>query len=297
MTRRLAGLELGGTKCIAVLAEDERIVARERVVTGAPGETLAALLAMLFRWHDEASLVGVGIAAFGPLTLDPASSRYGEVGNTPKLAWRGANVVAPFRRLGVPVSLDTDVAGAALAEGRWGAAQGARVHVYLTIGTGVGGGLVVDGRAVHGFLHPEMGHVRVPRPDGARFSGICPSHGDCLEGLISGPAIAARAGRPADTIPSDDPVWGEVADELGAWLANVLLTLAPQRIVIGGGLGFGQPVLLPRARAAARTCLGGYLDSDRPLDLDTIVVPAALGADAGPMGAVALALDAAGRTR
>ena len=161
MSRRLAGLELGGTKCIAVLAEDEQIIDRLRIPTTAPAETLAPLAAKLVDWHASGALDGIGIAAFGPLVVEPADAGYGTVGRTPKLAWRGADVVAPFASLGVPVALDTDVAGAAFAEGRWGASQGCDVHIYLTVGTGVGGGLVVRDRPVHGLLHPEMGHIRV----------------------------------------------------------------------------------------------------------------------------------------
>lgn len=293
MTRRLAGLELGGTKCIAVLAQDETIVARERVETREPKETLAALRSVLERWHGQEALAALGVAAFGPLVVDPAHPQYGRIGRSPKLAWRGADVLAPFEALGIPAALDTDVAGAALAEGLWGAARDARVHIYLTIGTGVGGGLIVDGEAVHGFLHPEMGHVRVRRAADDDFPGICPFHGDCLEGLVSGPAIAKRTGRPADTIDPSDPVWDRVAGEIGEWIASTLLTVAAERIVLGGGLGFGQPHLLPKARAAARASLNGYMDGEDPIDLDRIVVPAALGADAGPMGAIALALKAA----
>lgn len=293
MTRRLAGLELGGTKCIAVLAEEDRIVARERVTTGEPRETLAALRRLIGRWHDDAALAGLGIGAFGPLTLDPASPRYGRIGNTPKRAWRDADVVDPFAGLGMPIALDTDVGGAALAEGRWGAAQGARVHIYLTVGTGVGGGLIVDGAPVHGLLHPEMGHIRVRRAPGDGFAGHCPYHGDCLEGLVSGPAIAARAGQPADTLPPDHPVWSRVAGELGDFVATMLLSVSAERIVLGGGLGSGQAHLLPGIRAAARAALAGYLDGERALDLEAVVVPAALGGDAGPLGAIALAMAAA----
>lgn len=293
MTRRVAGLELGGTKCIAVLAEDERIIARDRVPTTDPASTLAALRAIVARWHGEEALAGIGIAAFGPVTLDRENPRYGRIGRSPKLAWRDADVVAPLADLGAPVLLDTDVGGAALAEGRWGASQGCAVHIYMTVGTGVGGGLVIDGKPVHGFLHPEMGHVSVRRAPGDGFAGVCPFHGDCLEGLVSGTAIAARAGQKAENLADDDPVWALVAGELGDFVASMLLTVSAERIVFGGGLGFGQPHLLPLVRTAATRTLNGYLDGDAPLDMDAIVVLAELGADAGPMGAVALGLQAA----
>ena len=193
----IAGVELGGTKCIAVTARGREIVSRAQWPTG---DDAAATLRTLADWlaaaHREEPFAALGIASFGPICLDPASADYGRIINTPKPGWSGADVLGVLAGdLCVPVAIETDVAGAALAEGRWGASQGCPVHVYLTIGTGIGGGIVVDGKPLHGTFHPEMGHVRVRRAAGDPFTGVCPIHGDCLEGLAAGPAIAARVGK------------------------------------------------------------------------------------------------------
>lgn len=292
----LAGLELGGTKCIAVLAEGDAITHRFAVPTGHPDTTLPALRQQLQDWqaagHDFAAL---GIASFGPLGLDPRRPDFGQVTVTPKTGWSGTDLLAAFAPLGRPLALDTDVNGAALAEGRRGTARGCSSHVYLTIGTGIGGGLVVNDRAVHGLIHPEIGHIRVRRLAGDPFPGICPWHGDCLEGLASGPAIAARAGSPAETLAADHPVWDAVAADLAEALAMLLLTVSPQRILIGGGVGIGQTWLLPRLRAATAERLAGYLAPVTAETLAGIIMAPALGADAGPWGAIALAEDALSR--
>ena len=291
---RFAGVELGGTKCIAAIVSDGRIVARRRWPTGDdPPATLGAIADWLAAASGEGPLAAIGIASFGPLCLDRVSADYGRIVNTAKPGWSGADVVTSIAgRLDLPVGLDTDVAGAALAEGRWGAAVGCPVHVYLTIGTGIGGGVVIDGRPLHGTFHPEIGHIRMRRRAGDGFAGICPAHGDCLEGLASGPAIAARAGRPATALAPDDPVWTLVADDVAELIAILMLTLSPHRIVIGGGVTQGRPALLAGIRAATARLLGDYLPGTTPADLARIIVPPMLGDDAGVWGAVALAMAA-----
>lgn len=290
----IAGVELGGTKCIAVIARGRDILVRAKWPTGDdPAAVLAALSAWLTAAYRAEPFAALGIASFGPLCLDPASNDYGRIINTPKPGWSGADVLGEIARgLDIPVVINTDVAGAALAEGRWGAAAACPVHVYLTIGTGIGGGIVIDGKPHHGTFHPEMGHVRVRRARGDAFAGVCPIHGDCLEGLASGPAIAARAGQPADELAGDDPVWGLVAGEIGDLMASLLLILAPHRIVIGGGVGQGQPALLPLIHTNAARLLGGYLPGHSRAALERLIVAPALGADAGVWGALALALTA-----
>ena len=287
----IAGVELGGTKCIAVLARGREIVQRAQWPTGDdPAATLGPIAAWLAAAPPFAAL---GIASFGPICLDPASARYGRIINTPKPGWTDADVLGVLAgQFDVPAAIDTDVAGGALAEGRWGASVGCPVHVYLTIGTGIGGGIVINGTPLHGSFHPEMGHVRVRRAPGDAFAGVCPIHGDCLEGLASGPAIAARTGQSAEALGPADPAWTLVADEIADLMASLILTIAPHRIVIGGGVGQGQPALLPMIHQATARLLGGYLPGHSRAALQTLIVHPQLGADAGVCGALALALRA-----
>lgn len=288
---RVAGVELGGTKIIAAVGEGRTLLAREQWPTGDdPRAVLALVASWLEREHAEMPVEALGIASFGPICLDPTDARYGRILSTPKPGWSGVDVVESLGgSLGVPVHLDTDVAGAALAEGRWGAATNCPVHVYLTIGTGVGGGIVVDGKPLHGALHPELGHIRVRRSPGDAFTGTCPFHGDCLEGLVSGPAIAARTGRPAQQMPPDHPVWTLVAQEIAEAMQVILLTLSAQRIIIGGGVGQGQPQMLPLIRAATAAGLADYLPERATADLEAVIAPALLGDQVGILGAMALA--------
>ncbi len=290
----LAGIEMGGSKAVALVARGRRILRTRRVPTGAPRPTLEALSAQLEAWSAELGpFAGLGVASFGPLGLDRARADFGHITRTPKPGWSNVDLLGHFgARTAAPVGFDTDVAGAALAEALWGAGVGKSVVVYLTVGTGIGGGLVVDGRPVHGLVHPEMGHLRVRRASADPFAGVCPFHGDCLEGLASGPAVAARAGAPAETLDDTHPVWPVVAGQLGELAASLILTLSPQRILIGGGVGMGRPVLLPMIRAAALASLGGYVAGLTPASLSRIIRRPALGERAGPLGAIALALAA-----
>jgi fructokinase len=289
--RLLAGIELGGTKAIAVLARGQHIIAQERVPTTDPSSTLGLLSSRLAGWEAEhGKPEALGIASFGPLQLDHANPAYGHITRTPKSGWSGCDVIGPFaERFDGPISLDTDVAGAALAEYLWGAARNCRVAVYLTIGTGVGGGVVVDGVPVHGATHPEIGHIRIRRGRNDGFAGSCSFHGDCVEGLIAGPAIAARTGQRGDLIASDHPVWANVVDELAELLAILVLTISPNRIMIGGGVVQDRPDLLSAAAATAARLLNDYSDGMTARDLERMVVPPGLGALAGPLGAIALA--------
>lgn len=291
--RLFGGVELGGTKSIAVVARGRTIVHEARWPTAAPNETLGAISAWLENATRDEPIAALGVASFGPLGLNPGRPNFGRVVNTPKVGWSGFDVRGHFAgRFAVPIGFDTDVAGAALAEGRWGAAQGCDVHVYLTVGTGVGGGVVVDGTPVHGRVHPEIGHVRVRRSPGDDFAGHCAFHGDCLEGLVSGPAIAARAGRPGREITPDDPIWQRVTDDLAELMSLLVLTLSPKRIVIGGGVMQDRPQLLSRVQARTAHLLASYVADTGLEELERLIVPPTLGADAGPWGAVALALNA-----
>jgi fructokinase len=283
-TGRYGGLEAGGTKFVCAAGAGPEPVAETRITTTTPAETLGHVLAF-FRAH--APLTALGIASFGPVDLDPRSPTYGYITTTPKPGWAQTDVVGPLRAaLGVPIAFDTDVNAAALAEHRWGAGRNVGSVVYVTVGTGIGGGAVVNGRPVHGLVHPEMGHVRVPHDRTADpFAGACPHHGDCWEGLAAAPALAARWGRPAESLPDDHPAWPMEARYLALGLVNVILTLSPERVVLGGGV-MARPGLLDRVRGSVSDLLGGYV---RAAD---IVAPA-LGERSGVLGALALAADVA----
>ncbi|WP_347270412.1 ROK family protein [Rhizorhabdus histidinilytica] len=292
--RLLAGIELGGTKAIALMARGRDVLASARVPTTTPNETLRAIGDRIEAWQREHGRAdALGIASFGPLGLDRSRPDYGHITSTPKPGWRQADLVRHFGdRFGLPIGFDTDVAGAALAEHRWGTARGCDVAIYMTVGTGVGGGVVVDGRPVHGLVHPELGHLRVRRATGDDFAGVCPFHGDCLEGLVSGPAIGARTGIDGASIEDDHPVWDRVTAELAEAMAMLLLTVSPRRIVIGGGVLQQRAPLFGPLRKRTAALLGGYiagLDEDA---LAAMIVPPELGAMAGPLGAIALAQDA-----
>jgi fructokinase len=294
----VAGIELGGTKSMVVLACDATIIERQRLPTDDPASTLEGLSRQLANWaSDGQQFSAIGIGSFGPVGLDPQRADFGYVTTTPKPGWGNTDVRGHFaERFDVPIGFDNDVNGAALAENLWGAAQGCNVAIYLTIGTGIGGGVVVGGRQVHGLVHPEHGHVRVRRRADDAFAGICPYHGDCIEGLASGPAIAARAGRRAPELPPEHPVWVDVASELGEFMALLVLAISPQRILMGGGVGFGQRWLLPRVREATLATLGGYVAALDEAAIEALIVAPELGDDAGPLGAVALGLAALGNT-
>ena len=292
----IIGVELGGTKCVCTLGTGpDDIRAQQVFPTRDPQATLGAIAELIDDWRGAfGEPAAIGVAAFGPLDLRQNSPTYGRIGATPKELWRHFDLLGFFRRrFAVPVGLSTDVIGAALAEARWGAARGLSDHAYVTVGTGVGVGLVMTGKPLIGCHHPEMGHVRVARLTGDHWPGNCPFHGDCVEGLASGPAIQARCGKPGPTVAADDPVWDTVAHAL-AQLAQVLtLSVSPQRILIGGGVMATRPDLFPRIRMRLALSLNGYLGIHEVTDgLDRYIAAPGLGDGAGPLGALAVAADA-----
>ncbi len=292
--QRIAGVELGGTKAIAILYQDQDIVEQTQLPTGddAPA-TLAALAQQLAQWNSASPLDALGIASFGPVALNPADPAYGHILTTPKKGWSGAAVLPILAAsLTCPVSIDTDVNAAAFAEWRWGAAQGATSVVYLTIGTGLGGGMLVNGQPVHGRLHPEIGHIRLRRAPGDDFAGHCKFHGDCAEGLLCGPALKARFEADPATVPAEDPRWLPVMADLAELLATLIHCAAPQHILIGGGVGMGAPHLLPGAIARLPALLAGYYPDLDMAALSRLITPPGLGDRAGPLGAIAVGLSA-----
>ena len=289
MSHLSQALELGGTKCIAILARGSTIIERFRVHTTMPSETLPAIADWLRQWSRDREFKALGLASFGPIDLGVSRTSYGEIVNTPKPGWAGTNLLTELSTgLDVPVGLATDVGAAALAEREWGAADGCSDLVYLTIGTGVGGGIVTGSVLAQGVWHPEIGHVRV-RCHSEDFAGCCPIHGDCLEGLVAGPALAARTGIAGPEIAPDHPVWGEVASEIAELFAMLVLTVSPERIVLGGGVANGNPQLIGLIRSAVGELVRHYPIALSPDDLERMIVPAALGNDAGPLGATVLA--------
>jgi fructokinase len=290
-----AGVELGGTKCVCILGsgpDDVRAV--ERLPTGEREKTLAHIEAVLEGWRSQHGAVrALGIASFGPIDLRRGSPTWGYVTSTSKPGWRNTDVAQRLaRRVGAPVGFDTDVNGAALAEGRWGAARGLSDYAYVTVGTGVGVGVIVNRRSVFGINHTELGHIRVVRKPGDTFAGTCPYHGDCVEGLASGPAIEARAGKPASQLPPHHPAWGFVAHTLAQLAHTMVLTSAPQRIFMGGGV-LAQAHLFERIQQELKRSLNRYVEApELEQGLAQYLVPPGLGAMAGPLGALALAADA-----
>lgn len=289
------GVEAGGTKFVCIVTDERaKILAETRFPTTLPAETLQKTVDFFTHWMGEqrVTLEAIGVASFGPVELHTESERFGWITSTPKPGWANTPVTPLLEKaLGVPIFFDTDVNGAALGEGRWGSARGLSDFVYLTIGTGIGGGVICAGKPLHGLVHPEMGHVSLPHDRQVDpFEGCCPYHKDCFEGLASGPALNRRWGIPAEKLPADHPAWNLEAHYVGLALSNFICTLSPQRIILGGGV-MSQPQLFPLIRKQVVEILNGYVQSGSLLEeIDQYIVAPGLGSQAGSLGAVALAL-------
>ena len=290
----LGGIEAGGTKFICAVGSGPDDLVKSQFPTTTPEATLSQVV-QFFRNNGGRDLEAIGIGSFGPVDLDLASPTYGYITSTPKPGWSSFDLVGSVvKALKVPVGFDTDVNVALLGEWRWGAAQGLANAIYLTIGTGIGGGVMVHGQVVHGLVHPEIGHLRLPHDLALDpFPGICPFHKDCLEGLASGPAIEKRWGRKAPALPADHRAWELEAHYLALALANLTLTISPQRILLGGGV-MQQPHLFRMIRDEFAFVLNGYVRHPDILDhLDQYIVPPKLGGDAGVVGSLFLAAQEA----
>jgi len=288
------GIEGGGSKFVCAVGTGHHDIREEvRFPTTTPEETFRKACHFFDRMIAKyGSLKGLGIGSFGPVDLNPKSPKYGFITSTPKLAWRGVEFKGFFeRRYGIDVSFDTDVNAAALAEGSWGAAKGLKNYVYLTIGTGVGGGGVVGGRLIHGLVHPEMGHVIIRRDkEKDPFEGACPFHKDCLEGMAAGPAIEKRWGIPGEDLSEDHEAWDLEADYIAQGLLPLLYVLSPHKIILGGGV-MDQETLFPKVRKRFIHYLAGYIEHPAVKEgIDDYIVPPALGKKAGILGAFALAM-------
>lgn len=287
----VAGVELGGTKCICTLGiAPDLIVAQQAFPTSTPDETLGAIADQLARWHAEHGFHAIGIGSFGPLDLDPASPAFGHIQRTAKPGWSGADVLgAVAGRFDLPCRLDTDVNAAAIAELRWGAGRGAEQLAYVTIGTGIGVGFAGRDQAGASTAHAELGHARAARRADDMRASVCPFHSDCIEGLASGRAImAAMAGAVPSSVAFEDPRWANPIDALGQLCHMILCARGSCRIVFGGGVTIGNPGLVAHIEKSARQSLNGYLT----LPDQKLMTRALLGGQAGPLGSLGLALDA-----
>lgn len=290
------GIEAGGTKFSCAVAsnpDDVKIISDFPTTT--PAETLPRIIHFLSKAQkDYGQLAGIGIASFGPVDLHPDSPSFGHITKTPKAGWTDVDIVGMVREFNdLPIGFDTDVNGAALAEHRWGAAIGLDTFIYLTIGTGIGGGGLVGGNLMHGLIHPEMGHLRVPHDWQADpFPGACPYHGDCLEGMASGLSIEKRWGISAKELEADHPAWDLEVEYLSLGFVNIICTVSPQRLILGGGV-MKQLHLFPRIRHRVQELLNNYVyHPSIQVGIDDFIIPPKLGTRAGVFGAIALAQSA-----
>lgn len=290
------GIEAGGTKWVCAIGDgDGELITSETFPTTNPTETISRAVGF-FLDNDPTSAVGIG--SFGPLDLRASSPTFGQITSTPKPGWALTDILGPLRAgLGVPVMLDTDVNVAALGEWRWGSGRGLDTFSYITVGTGIGGGAVVNGRILHGLSHPELGHIRIPHDRHLDpFVGSCPYHQDCFEGLASGEAIRQRWGRPAEEL-LDDQVWRLEADYLALGFLSVIYTSAPQRLIIGGGV-MQMPELLPMLRTRVLELAAGYAlptALTQTKGIDAFICAPGLGTRSGIVGAIELARTAEGQ--
>jgi len=288
-----AGIEAGGTKFNCVIGTDPRtILRRTKIATTTPEETLAAVKDWFVQQSLElGALSALGIACFGPLDLKPSSSKYGYITATPKAHWSNTEIAGYFQRhFGIPVGFDTDVNGSALGEHLHGAAKDIDDFVYVTIGTGVGAGIFANGRPLTGMVHPELGHIRLPRDVAVdSFNGNCAFHGDCLEGLVSGPALEARWNCSAALLPQEHPAWDLEAHYLALMCVNIAMSYSPQRIILGGGV-MDQSHLFAAIRTKFAQLMSGYMLPD--MALEKFIVAPGLPGFSGEVGALALAINA-----
>jgi len=296
MKRLFGGIEAGGTKFVCVVGSGPNDIVEEIrfPTTQAAEETIRRAIAFFAPYIHNANLTAIGIATFGPVDLNPVSPTYGCITTTPKPGWSQVDLRGIVKRaLDLPVAFETDVNAAAFGEYYWTPAnRSLDPFVYITIGTGVGVGVLVNGRPVHGLVHPEAGHLSIPHDKAMDpFTGICPYHKDCLEGLASGPAMAKRWGQEVKTLPDSHPAWELEAEYIALALVNLTYAYSPQRIVLGGGVSL-HPGLHKSVRQKVQQTLNGYIQSPVVLEkIDEYIVPPTLGNRSGVLGAIAMAMD------
>lgn len=282
---RLGALEAGGTKMVCAIGDESgKIFEQVSIPTETPKITMPRLIA----YFEEKNIDALGIGCFGPIDPDKKSETYGYITSTPKLAWADYNIVGMMEKsLKIPVGFDTDVNSSVLGEVTFGKAEGKNCVVYVTIGTGVGAGIYMEGKLLHGMLHPEAGHILLARREDDTYEGICPYHKSCMEGLASGPAIQARWGRKAEELGDDVRVWDLEAYYIAQALVNYILILSPQMVILGGGV-MNQEQLFPRIRSYVKKMINGYIKTKEMEDLEHYIVPASLHDNQGIMGALEL---------
>jgi len=289
------GIEAGGTKFVCAVGSNPDDLCVNVIETTTPDETISRVIAYFKEQNSTKKLSSIGIGSFGPIDLNRNSKTYGFITSTPKLNWENVDFVGAIRSsFNIPIGFDTDVNAAAIGEYQWGAAQGLTNFIYLTIGTGIGGGGIINGIPLHGLLHPEMGHIFIPRDnsDKKSYEGNCPRHKDCFEGLASGPAIRNRWGRPPQDLNQDHPAWEYIAKYISYALVNYICTLSPQRIIIGGGV-MKQSKLYPLIHQMVKELLNNYLQLPEITEnIQNYIVPPTLGDRSGILGAIALAKQA-----
>ena len=294
MKKLYGGIEAGGTKFVCVVASGPgQIVDEIRYMTTTPDETLGKAIQFFQPFVASRQVSTIGVGAFGPLDSNPQSPTYGFVTATPKPGWSNTNVLGTLRQaLKINIAFDMDVNTAALGEYLWGASKGCDPSLYLTIGTGIGGGYIIDGRPLIGLLSLEMGHVLIPHSRQLDpFPGNCPFHGDCFEGLASGPAIEKRLGVTGAVVPEEDGFWDIEADYIASALMNYILTLSPKKIILGGGV-MQREFLFPKVRGRVLELLNGYVSSKKILEeIEDYIVAPGLGNQSGSLGAIALAMQ------
>lgn len=283
---KLGALEAGGTKMVCAIGDETGKISEQISI---PTKTPDVTIPKLIEYFEKNAVDALGIASFGPIELDPKNPDYGHITTTTKVAWRNFDMAGSFARaLGCPIGFDTDVNGSVLGEVTFGQAKGKSCVIYLTIGTGVGAGIYIEDKLLHGMLHPEAGHVLIEKRSADSYAGKCPYHRNCLEGLAAGPAIEERWGKKAAELADKAEVWQLEADYIAQALTGYILTLSPEMIILGGGV-MHQEQLFPLIRTKVTELLGGYIQAEELQDMDHYIVPASLHDDQGIMGCLELA--------
>jgi fructokinase len=285
---RIGALEAGGTKMVVAIGNEHgEILERASIPTQTPESTMPQLI----DYFKSREVEALGIGCFGPIDLNRNSSTYGFITSTPKLAWKNYDIVGTFKeQLKIPIGFDTDVNASAIGEATWGVTKGLDTSIYITIGTGVGVGVIIDGKPLHGMLHPEAGHILLAKHPEDTFEGKCPYHSNCFEGLAAGPAIEARYGRKAYQLADDDRVWELESYYIAQALVNYILTISPKRIILGGGV-MHQEQLLPLVRDKVKELLNGYVVTEELKDIDSYIVLPSLNDNQGIMGCIQIAMN------